>query len=1093
MSFEFTIPINLDCLLSKTNVSQYVVEEVLPLRIIPGAVQDFKFAVRNDNFAVLNHFDTAYSLLSLQKDFEDAIKEEMWDILLQVGQCVTNEIAHGLEDPELTPDFKLQLLNTLKMTCYLICQFIDMFEVEDTKPGIQINGRGKSKKTTVNKSGRDWEKEKKRGVQTLLNIIQPNLNRLWDPPIAEEEFVNLVSNCCYRLLENPAIVRTKDIRDVISQLLGVLIKKYNHSLGASLKIMQLLQHFEHLVVPIVQILEIFVNQYQDKSIISELMREIGRLDSRDIAKDTSGTRILAQFLVELSHQLPAAMLPTISVLIGHLDGESYTLRNGVLSVIGEMLVKVLSQENLEDKLKSTRECFLDKLEDHIHDVNAFVRSRVLQIWLHIVNEKCLPLPRQENLVNLILGRLQDKSSQVRKYAIQLMIALMKNNPFASKLPVEELQASYEKEKEKLKEMTPEETDISDLEECWEAVEKKLRDHVFNHDEDEAETPEEEPSTCTENTQEELNAEKLCLYKILIMVFREKDLNSEEELEEESERELEIENEGIISCLKDIYLVQKKSEVLSSDPASQPDTSVLNDITKQQVLVQYLKDSTTFADHIQQAVPIICQLLGSKTTSDVFEAIEFFVTGFEFGVTATMLGIRRMLVLIWSSEETIKESVVNAYKRLYLNPNAGGNQRTVALAIVKNLSALLQGASLGDITSFDALIQQFVKSDDIGQTVIQVLWEKFIPKIPNTTIEESRAALLLLSMIAGAKPEIVKSNIDVLVNEGLGMRAETDMLLAQITCRTLLKLAAGKKTKGEVAAEPFKFSESHEMFQRLSFLLVHCKNTETKVWVPFAEQAINVIYKLSEQPDIIAGEIIKNIAKEVVKSYQSIDIDQPISTVSTLVLTRLLSVSGHVALRHLVHLDSNVFGEMKRRRAIQEEKKEKEQANKKSTRISENIEDELGLAGAAAEDAEAEYIRRICETDIVTGENLLSTLHPLIVAVCTDSTKYPDTQLRTAATLALAKFTMVSSEFCDAHLQLLFTILEKSPNPAIRANTIIALGDLSFRFPNLIEPWTPHLYGRLRDESAQVRKNTLQVLTHLILNDMVKVKGQISEL
>lgn len=34
---------------------------------------------------------------------------------------------------------------------------------------------------------------------------------------------------------------------------------------------------------------------------------------------------------------------------------------------------------------------------------------------------------------------------------------------------------------------------------------------------------------------------------------------------------------------------------------------------------------------------------------------------------------------------------------------------------------------------------------------------------------------------------------------------------------------------------------------------------------------------------------------------------------------------------------------------------------------------------------------------------------------------------------------------------------------------------------------------MRDESSHVRKNTLMVLTHLILNDMVKVKGQISEM
>lgn len=154
---------------------------------------------------------------------------------------------------------------------------------------------------------------------------------------------------------------------------------------------------------------------------------------------------------------------------------------------------------------------------------------------------------------------------------------------------------------------------------------------------------------------------------------------------------------------------------------------------------------------------------------------------------------------------------------------------------------------------------------------------------------------------------------------------------------------------------------------------------------------------------------------------------------------------------------------------------------------------MGLAGAAAEDAESEYIRKICECEVVNGSTLLSAFGPLLEAICTNQTKYPDPELQTAASLALAKFMLVSSEFCDQHLSLLFTVLEKSKSSIIRANTIIAMGDLCFRFPNLIEPWTPHLYARLRDESPAVRKNTMQVLTHLILNDMVKVKGQISEM
>ena len=39
----------------------------------------------------------------------------------------------------------------------------------------------------------------------------------------------------------------------------------------------------------------------------------------------------------------------------------------------------------------------------------------------------------------------------------------------------------------------------------------------------------------------------------------------------------------------------------------------------------------------------------------------------------------------------------------------------------------------------------------------------------------------------------------------------------------------------------------------------------------------------------------------------------------------------------------------------------------------------------------------------------------------------------------------------------------------------------------------YMYNRLRDPVFEVRHNTVVVLTHLILNDMVKVKGQISEM
>lgn len=46
------------------------------------------------------------------------------------------------------------------------------------------------------------------------------------------------------------------------------------------------------------------------------------------------------------------------------------------------------------------------------------------------------------------------------------------------------------------------------------------------------------------------------------------------------------------------------------------------------------------------------------------------------------------------------------------------------------------------------VQDFVRTEELNSRVVQVLWEKFAMKIPQTTEEESRGALMLLGMVAG---------------------------------------------------------------------------------------------------------------------------------------------------------------------------------------------------------------------------------------------------------------------------------------------------------------------------------------------------------
>lgn len=50
-----------------------------------------------------------------------------------------------------------------------------------------FQGRATKKKPST--SGINWDVEREAGLKMLLHIVSLNLQRLWDPPIAEEEFV----------------------------------------------------------------------------------------------------------------------------------------------------------------------------------------------------------------------------------------------------------------------------------------------------------------------------------------------------------------------------------------------------------------------------------------------------------------------------------------------------------------------------------------------------------------------------------------------------------------------------------------------------------------------------------------------------------------------------------------------------------------------------------------------------------------------------------------------------------------------------------------------------------------------------------------
>ncbi len=440
-----------------------------------------------------------------------------------------------------------------------------------------------------------------------------------------------------------------------------------------------------------------------------------------------------------------------------------------------------------------------------------------------------------------------------------MTLLLQCNPYNATLPVAELKEEYEKEKAKLEVLRPldeqKEAEAKAAEKLkqWGSLEKSLQEYLDNLAENEEEMEQDEdedklwenasPGEVHERIRHHLMKlkfgaalslltqakEAFPIFKKLESVAKgqegdhEKDNNEgdDDEDDQKVEEEEDGENASLYKQLRTIFFLPLTEEApVQEDPASQV---VDDEITRQDMLVTYLKDSLNFATELNEALPTVCTLLGSKQVSDVQEAISFFVAAFEFGIFNAMMGVRKMLSLIFSRESAVQNAVVAAYKRLYIEPAGGngGNGGKVANAVqmVRNLTALITGATVGDLAGLEELIGMLVTSQDLDKNTFQVMWQFFTNVMPDVTDEQARAALILLGMVASVEPNVVVDNITVLVEHGLAHpRAAGDLRFVHDTCLTLLKVANPKAQKGQDVG-PMRLPPDHDMFVQIEKHLI----------------------------------------------------------------------------------------------------------------------------------------------------------------------------------------------------------------------------------------------------------------------------------
>ncbi len=862
----------------------------------------------------------------------------------------------------------------------------------------------------------------------------PNL--LWQRGVVDESVIILPCRTAYTLLEvsSGVINRKSACGDTALQILEVSLSHTSILSLITTSLMDMMHSMEHMSCIVAELCA------KSETLSVELLREVARLDG-------IGIKNVAPFVSSLAASQPRLVLKHMPQLMFFLDSETYTMRSALVTAVGHIL-QALAHNNAESEgsvisdANKARENLLSVLSTRIYDTSSYTRATVLRTWISLIQSKSLPKDHFLPVTRMAVDRLQDRTVIVRKQALLVSwMAIIAHSK--STRPLTSLISQV----------------LSEL----------LENNPFMGNLDPA------PYRAKLNELYTYMKENMPAH---IREANEAAMKDAEESEDAVGMQ-EVERAALAASLAEADTLLEDTENLSSKDKEF--------CTKAQAL-KFTQSALDFIDVLENATSAFESLMLSNNTTDVTESLRFFVKAKHFQLPCAVTGMKHALALMWSPEVTIREEVLKAFVEVFITvAGSEGAEILPGKRIANNLVQLVDKANRSELASIEEAICHLVKENRIPAEVFGILWSAVANDDENRT-----SALQLIAMGSTADRSIIdsKSRLKLLLDAALGDHAQDSRDWAAIGAAAVL---LQRVPRAKIDLSDAKYLILERLMEQLCAVAqgdwcLEASQADTLQWFSAAEHAIKALFVICPEPEAACRTIIVTMSHFTFERQNSL--------CHPLHLARFFHILGQISLNLLVYTEA-LSGSVRRgnaKRAVKMQEEADKAKRRTSTHENDDIEAELGIAQAA----EAENERNMAEISEreILNRGLIGKFGPLLArVVANEGGRFDSKILMQASVLALTKFMCVSSQFCEKHLPLLFTALSKAPpgDTTLRANTVVALGDLAFRFPNEVEPYTPHLYACLRDNSTKVRRHTLMVLTHLVLNDMVKVKGQVCEI
>ncbi len=1016
----------------------------------------------------------------------------------------------------------------------------------------------------------DWVAFRTQCLDIYSRVMSLDQSGLWSMGVIPENFMNLVWTYPLQLLENkPTGVGGSGHKEIaVRQKCVEIIAKCATNFGnrgfialttAMVDALSRSEHMDKLITDICS--------RSPANLSSEVMSEIGRINMNELAKSGSGAKNVGSFLINFAESNPSIMASRLPVVIHQLDSEIWSIRSAILQAMGHVVTYIHNvcdgnsilddeedapskdgeaneieevtsnernndgeKETVEDKekevnntdgepnnsglqsprntinrspqshpsqskhnsskaLTNARDNFLDMLVERTHDVNAFVRAAVLKIWISLLEGNSVPVRRMPAIAEIAVDRLFDKTAAVRKAAVGLLVALLENNPFAARL------------------------DIAPFQSRVNVLEKDLSNRILDlwHNAKEAER-------ALYNTHIEMqpeatgpSSEVTCSSSPTIIVKEDSDdmvMAVDEGNGNDKDKSITTTTEDAVPVV--VAPSVPEDEEMDDDFPESPEVVQDNEVITLRAELDYCTSAINFLRAIESGVPKVEQMVRSKTTGDVVEALRFFTRAVNFSIQGSAKSLRSTFSLIWHHEENIRLECLSSFRMVFLTDGAcsGDAKNLSPNEVGENIVALCKRCGPSELTSVEKIIGEIFLKGQIDDSVIACLWESASsvvqkqrdsssPSSKSKTKSRSEAnddlgfIIQVLAMVCKFQPTLITpSKLQFIIQNGLGCFAieNSDYLAMKCSAQMLQCVSAYIPAKGTPPSEIMKTAMLSAVPYLCSIIQAKCVNLnadtiaddekEVRAWFSVCEEAMHALFHIHPCPDKYIPSMIGEMYSVITKDGGSCSAQE---------LASILFVLGQGAICGLVFTE-RLANIAKKADAARSKTSPKEA----ETEEADAMEEEMGMA--AAEDAEHDRIyQHVTEKELVV-QNLLGRFHPFLAfIVANQNGKYSHRLVRETGVLALCRYMAVSCEICEKYLPLIFTVLEKENSEFVRTSIVIALGDLAFRFPNSLEPWTARFYARLTDEDVVVRYNTLMTLTHLILNDMIKVKGQVTHI